>query len=165
MLTLWCLQSNSLETSVFCLFNNLSQITFLEFHCLYAAVLLNIHNIPVQLTVDARIILSPQFLVSCALEAGRNSLFEREWNRNTWLFFKTHKYCDWSLTPLSLRPLLFRCVIRTTLTPIAAGSPSLLPFSACDLWSQWPFLGLVLGPLHCVGAEVAHVELIISLLI
>lgn len=46
-------------------------------------MLLNIWNTPVQLTVDARIILSPQFLVSCALEAGRNSLFEREWNRNT----------------------------------------------------------------------------------
>lgn len=44
---------------------------------------LNMRNAPELLTVDARIILSPQFLVSCALEAGRNSPFERKWNRNT----------------------------------------------------------------------------------
>lgn len=70
----------------------------------------------------------------------------------------------WTDLKSTLRPLLFWSVIRTTLTPIA-GSCSLLPFSAGDLWSPWPFLGLVLGPFHCVGAEVAHVELIISLLI
>lgn len=73
----------SLKLAVFCVFNDPSEVMLQNFTCLYAAMLLNIWNTPVQLTVDARIILSPQFLVSCALEAGRNSLFEREWNRNT----------------------------------------------------------------------------------
>lgn len=96
----------------------------------------------------------------------RNSLWKREWNRNTWLKKHTHTQKYVTRTPtLSPGSLLLLWVIKTTLAPIAAGSPSLVPFSAHDLWSQWPFLGLVLGPFHCVGAERAHVQLIISLLI
>lgn len=57
-------------------------------------------------------------------------------------------------------------VIRNTLMLIAAGSFLLLPLSVCETHPPWwPFLGLVMVPFHCDGLEVAHVELIISLLV
>lgn len=62
------LHSNSLESAVFYLFSDLSQVAFLAFHHLYAALLLNIHNHPVQFLVVAGIICSPRFLDSFAEE-------------------------------------------------------------------------------------------------
>lgn len=96
----------------------------------------------------------PQFLVSCALEAGKAACWKRVEQEHLTLKKNTHthKYVTRTQLGPGSDSLLFWWVIKTTLAPLQLAAPA-GAFSAHDLWSQWPFLGLVLGPFHCVGAE------------